>query len=336
MRRTIIQSLLLSISVLAVSACSGAQPQGIEQAKSAAPTPPASITASTLTASDTLTPVSVTQSGELSAPPVTETIVTTTSAAPLTTSAITDAAIEARMARMEEAVGSLRRDYDRIMPAFASLNTTNDRIQTLLDQIETDQGALKAAPVATTTKTTTVYPAMAAQSAPATISPVAPKAGDVSQRIVDLDAPTPLEIASKAQAPAAVVPSADVMDAMATPAPAADYPSMVKGIRLGEHGNKTRLVIDLATPEKPEIVYDIDNNEKLLLVDMPTTGWAGVREGKPKSSSFVSGWSAGAGNKGGTSLAIQLKKDAKIVSTQYIKREGNNPARLVVDLGPAT
>ena len=66
------------------------------------------------------------------------------------------------------------------MPAFASLNTTNERIQTLLDEIERDTGnrpaAVSAAPATSVAETTTVTTTTAAplSAPPATLTAPAP------------------------------------------------------------------------------------------------------------------------------------------------------------------
>jgi hypothetical protein len=106
----------------------------------------------------------------------------------------------------------------------------------------------------------------------------------------------------------------------------------VKGIRIGEHGSKTRLVLDLDTSAKPEFTYDLDNGEHLLIVDMPSSAWsASGNSGKPNSP-LIAGWNSQKGASGGTAIAVQLKKDARILSTQFLKAEGSDPARLVMDI----
>jgi hypothetical protein len=342
MRANILSGLLLSISVLAVSACTG---HSVDADKTAAPTPPASMSESnTLTANDTLTPMSVT----------TTTTSSTTSPAPLSIPPVTTSApgtIEDRMARLENAVGSLRSDYDRIMPAFASLNTTNERIQTLLDEIEQQNGgaasgksAAASAPMSKpiqpfkTTQTTTTVTQSEATTSP-TAGGVLPPPGSVSRAAPTAATTTTKVVETRTEA--TLAPSADVMKAMdeMTPAAASSTAAVTgaaKGVRVGEHANKTRLVIDLAGNAKPDVSYDLDNTEKLLLVDLPGTTWGGAKSGTTKSSAFVSGWTAQDGANGGSNVAVQLKKGAKILSTEYLKAQGKDPARLVIDLGPAT
>lgn len=208
--------------------------------------------------------------------------------------------MEARIAKLEQAVGSLRTDYDRIMPAFASLNTTNERIQSLLDEMENETGQRPVAASITPAPTPAVTPA---------------------------PTPTPV-VAAPADAPAvkaAVTPSSTAQVSKAG--------ANVSALRVGEHGTKTRLVLDLTTSSKPDFKYDLDNGEKLLLVDLPATGWAGTSSGNGGAvSPLVGSWSVQTNAEGGSGLAIQLKKPARVLSTQFLPSGDGNPARLVIDI----
>ena len=356
--------LFVSISALALSACSGSS--GTNQAKSSAPRPPitemdAAMSAPApqpLSGSDTLTPVMPRATGE---------------------------SVEERIARLEQSVNSIQGDYQKIMPAFASLNTTNERIQKLLNQIEKETGkkvvladapapVAPAAPVTTitTTKTaatpvmpaTTVTSVETKETVPAT--GVAPAAGTVSRAnaepvktvtdtttTVTTDAVVHSDAATTSGAPPLSAfkeqPSVEEARAeaarqtgkvaaatettMAAQAPASGGSNAVTGVRIGEHGSKTRLVFDLDGKTKPAFKYDLDNGEHLLLVEMPSSSWTGKSSGKPQSP-LVAGWTASAGADGGSTVAIQLKKDARVLSTEFLKAEGKDPARLVVDIAP--
>jgi len=334
MPRTSFSALLLtSISVLALSACSGSS--GTRQAKSDAPMPPitemdAAMDApapQSLSSNDTLTPVMpvANPSGE---------------------------SVEARMARLEQSVGALRSDYDRIMPAFATLNTTNERIQTLLTQIEKETG-IKAAPVAATTTVTTTETkssGMSTMPAPGTVSKAAPvtitettvtkveetKNASAPPLTAFKTQPTVDEARAEAarqtgKAAAAVEPAAAPPTAKSSGAVAGSGENSVKAVRIGEHGSKTRLVFDLGSNAKPDVKYDVDAAEKLLLVEMPATDWAGAASGSPKSP-LIESWTAQKGAAGGSTMAVQLKKNARVVSTEFLKAEGGNNARLVMDI----
>ncbi|PZO86654.1 MAG: hypothetical protein DI626_05915, partial [Micavibrio aeruginosavorus] len=125
------KALLLSLSVAALSACSS----GGDEVKTSAPMPPISEMDAAMSApaptplllsdSDTLTPVEA---------------VPAAAAAPIDASSV-----NARISALEQAVGALRAEYNRMIPAFSNLNTTNERVQSLLDQVEAENVRMSAA-----------------------------------------------------------------------------------------------------------------------------------------------------------------------------------------------
>jgi hypothetical protein len=77
-----------------------------------------------------------------------------------------------RITRMEQELNTLRADYSRIMPAFASLNTTNDRIQTLLDELERTGKVPKTVAAERAASSSAETAAMAMEQKPVAPSPV--------------------------------------------------------------------------------------------------------------------------------------------------------------------
>ncbi|PZO86869.1 MAG: hypothetical protein DI626_05335, partial [Micavibrio aeruginosavorus] len=135
-----------------------------------------------------------------------------------------------------------------------------------------------------------------------------------------------------------IVPAPVVATAAApTPAPKAapaiqgKPESSVMGLRIGEHGSKTRIVFDTTARTKPDFKFDVDNAEKVLLVDLPSSVWTGAPSGKP-SSPMISAWNAQVTSTGGSVIAVQLKKNARVVGTEYLKPEGKNSGRVVIDI----
>lgn len=340
--------LLVSISVAALSACSGSSS---DHAKTSAPMPP-------ITEMDAAMDSPAPQQLELSGSD------TLTPVMPRATDA-SGISTEDRLARLEQSVIEMQGNYEKLGPAFASLNTTNARIQALLNEMEKETGKKLAvveapapvalAPATTTTVTTTKTPVMKTETVkveetiPAT--GIVMPAGSVSKAnaapvktVTDTtttvttsaaagNAPPlssfkeqPLAEDSGAEAAAGPV-------AAKAASPAAGNANAVTGVRIGEHGSKTRLVFDLNGNSKPSFKYDLDNVEKILLVEMTTAAWSGRASGKPNSP-LIESWSASEGASGGSNVAIQLKKDARVISTEFLKAEGKDPARLVVDIAP--
>lgn len=185
-----------------------------------------------------------------------------------------------RLAQLEKEVAALRADYNAMMPAFNGLITTNERIKTLLDQLEQKAG---------------VSPAPAA--APAAVAPAAKTA------------PAP--------------------QAAATPAPTTGA-AIISGMRIGEHGEKTRLVLDASAVT--EYKTDVNNAEKTLVISLPAAGWSGKETVAGLKSPLVSGWTASSGPSGGTLVTISLKSAAKVVATEHLKAEGGASPRIVIDI----
>lgn len=304
-------TLLVTISTFALAGC-GASDNSYSQ-KAQAPMPPikemdaamakpaptpSSVTS--LASSDTLTPIAAN-------PALSQQV---SAAAPVST-----ISADERIAQLEQQVLSLQADYQRIMPAFASLNTTNERIQTLLDELESN------GKIAPSEKVAMAEPAVAAPA-----MNVMPSE--------DAQASMGEDVAKQDKLVANVAPAAAPAQTQAAlPAPTSSVPSdnSVVAVRVGEHGSKTRVVFDLSSGKKPVFSYDLDNAEKLLMVEMPSASWAGKDSGKPNSP-LIAGWSSQKSASGGSAVAIQLKKDARVLSTEFLKAEGKDPARLVMDI----
>jgi hypothetical protein len=314
--------LLASLSTLTLAACGGSS-HTVDANKTAAPMPPitemdAAMNAPApmpLSSTDTLTPV-----------------MPAATAAPVVAPAAAGLTMEERMAKLEASVNSLRTDYDRIMPAFASLNTTNERIQVLLDEMEA-QGSVPAAAAAKRADAPAAAPAPVVSSTTTTITTQTTEEAPVvaAPKTAMKTTPTKEEvIVDKTEQTTTTVTTATPVEEKA-PAASTAAANTVTAVRIGEHGSKTRLVFDLSSKAKPEFKYDLDNTEHLLLVDMPSSAWNAKDTGAPNSP-LISSWSAQKSDAGGSSVAIQLKKNARILSTEFLKAEGKDPARLVMDI----
>lgn len=152
-----------------------------------------------------------------------------------------------------------------------------------------------------------VEPAAAAASKPATVAA----------------APTPAPAPSVAASPASM-PTANVQnDASGV---------FVRNLRFGEHADKTRLVLD--TSDQVTFRYDIDNSEKLLVIEMPQTGWRGSESMDITNSPLVSSYSVVSDNNGGHQLIMQLKEPAQVLWAQALMPGGPQGHRIVIDLAP--
>jgi hypothetical protein len=114
--------------------------------------------------------------------------------------------------------------------------------------------------------------------------------------------------------------------------PVATTALTVKGVRIGEHTDMTRLVIDWTG--LGAVKADLDNSEKLLLVTLSDTEWDAKKIVSGLSSPLVSGWSVDEnGNR--KILAIRLKKPVTLKSLDKIAPARDQSARVVIDLSGA-
>ena len=117
------------------------------------------------------------------------------------------------------------------------------------------------------------------------------------------------------------------------PAPAASTGPGVRDVRVGQHPGKTRLVLDLS--QKSNFTYDLDNNEKLLLIDLPSTPWSAKSTEAFSKDPLIARYNASDNGNGGTMLAIQLKRPARILEATTLAPNstyGNH--RIMLDIAP--
>lgn len=188
-----------------------------------------------------------------------------------------------RLIRVERDVQGLRDDFKKLLPPLSSLIVADKNLDKTIEDIEAKNAMEPAS-------------GMVEMKVPAT------KATGAPMRMAGAAAYQPV---SAQPAPESVVP---VQSETAASAGA----NMVSNIRLGEHPGKTRLVLDLSgsSPYKVEL----DNTEKLLLVQIPGAGWSAQQQKSLSSHPLIASYTAQPAGSGGTTLAIELKKPIKITS----------------------
>ena len=108
--------------------------------------------------------------------------------------------------------------------------------------------------------------------------------------------------------------------------------SQLVNIRTGEHPGKTRLVMDTTAPAQFRTA--LDNNERILVIELPNTTFTKPLSGQLSKSPYVARYVAEAmGN--GSRVIVELKQPARIVKQMVLTPTGPNGHRVMVDLGPA-
>ncbi len=108
--------------------------------------------------------------------------------------------------------------------------------------------------------------------------------------------------------------------------------SSVMGVRVGEHPDKVRIVLDVSAPAK--FSSDLDNQEKLLIIDLPQSGWTAGLQGSFSGNPVISGYTARPSAGGGVTLAVELKKAAKLTMSSALEPNETYGHRIVFDVAP--
>lgn len=225
-----------------------------------------------------------------------------------------------RLNRLEGSVTAIHRDLKILAPAMQRLALIENDLQDLVGQLEAmlqEEGGTLPEPAA--------YTPPAYTPPPPSIPAQAPQSLDASESAM-ID-----QIASKQPAPVAA-PTTPAPVVTATPTPVAGSPRIV-ALRFGGDAGKTRIVFD--ADQAVTYTQDIDNNENLLVVELPKATWGAAAQGTAPKSSVIDTWSSQPGSNGGTRIVMTLKKPASIVYEGVMKPESSNPHhRVVLDLKP--
>ncbi len=228
------------------------------------------------------------------------------------TTPLTDAALAERVGRLEQNMGGIENDVANLQeevtaarPKLAKVETMERHFRQLsleLDRInQTYDVAATPEPVAKT---------------PAVVMP------QVKPAVKEEPKPAPKAEPAKVEPPK---PKA------AAPSPATTGPLKVNQVRIGEQpGGKTRIVLDSTQPAK--INYDIDNGEKILVIEVPGAVWAASQSSTLKNSPLVSSYKAES-DAGGSRVIIQLKAEAKVLGTSRLTPANGAGHRVFLDLG---
>lgn len=109
--------------------------------------------------------------------------------------------------------------------------------------------------------------------------------------------------------------------------------SKVLQVRTGTHPDKTRIVLDLSAPAKAYDI-DIDNGEKLLLVEVKGTNWSTADTYFYKNSPLLASYLVQEEGLDGVRILFTLKKPVKLLKKFSLKADGTKNHRIVLDIAP--
>ncbi len=134
-----------------------------------------------------------------------------------------------------------------------------------------------------------------------------------------------------ASKPAAQLKPAAVNKTVPKPAMASSSGANVTSVRFGQHPGKTRVVLDVSADSPFSI--NVDNSEKLLIVELPSTGWETTASRMIKNP-FLGSYKAQPGANGGTILAFELKKPVRVTSQSALRPNATRGHRIFFDVAP--
>lgn len=213
-----------------------------------------------------------------------------------------------RLTRVERAVAAMQRDLHTLAPPIKRLIGVERDIQSLVGQL----AELTQAPPPSPPVMNSPYSAMAAN------------AGASPQSLYSAPAGTEASGLSSMTATQASATSHGSGGAQAASG------ATIRELRTGEHKDKTRIVLDASGPASYR--YDLDNGEKLLVIELPGTSWSGATQKSYKRSPILASYNVYPMDGGGSRVVVQLKKATSVSYETVIKPNGNKNYRIVIDL----
>jgi N-acetylmuramoyl-L-alanine amidase len=198
-----------------------------------------------------------------------------------------------RLDRLERAVQDMRNDFNSVQPSIRRLMAIEGDIQNLITELE----KLNADPSL------------------ATPPPRAKKVMNAKKTTMARSHKIPPSTAKKSfvkKTPPPVNGNASVYD-----------------VRIGEHPGKTRIVIDVNT--KTGFNVDIDNNEHIMIIELPNANWATAMSRNFAKSPYISSYNVEASGNGHMAI-FQLKRNARVGYKADLSGFQGSSRRLVIDV----
>lgn len=251
-----------------------------------------------------------------------------------------------KLMEIEEDVERMRYSFKRLLPALYRLAGTQEDLRETLQEITPHAGIVDINTPSVPPSSVPLTPVSRQenrrqQQQPQSIFPPQENRTNSYRRLNDrLEHHQPQTRAS--QSPASLEPASGYNSGHVVPqrgngdnAPSYYKPNVgnsaaIRNIRFGEHADKTRIVLD--TSREVSFNYDIDNNERILMINIPGAKWDGALQSRVEKSPLVASYAAMAGPDGGTRIAIQLKRKAQVKWAHIIPPSSGQFHRLVIDL----
>ena len=221
-----------------------------------------------------------------------------------------------RFNRVEDAVKDLRKEFDGYKPSIVRLAAVESDIQNLIKELEV---LLQETPTPQQQPTSLLPESERAQLQVTQLDEqnISPPEKVVPHKTESIKTATPKKPPPKASPPSEkVIKSGNV----------------AQNLRVGEHADKLRIVID--TNKTFNYSIDIDNEEKLIIVEIPDAKWVGKDSVQFGSSALLDSYTVEPINDDkGTMIILSLKKATSILKKSNLKPDSTSPFhRIYFDL----
>jgi len=144
----------------------------------------------------------------------------------------------------------------------------------------------------------------------------------------DTVSPPPQEAIAPASQP--ITPATDAIAKLVQQ----QAPPVVLDVRMGEHADRTRFVVELSDPVETRI-FTLTNPDRVV-IDMPELLWRVPSGERPSGKGVVNSYRYGLFRKGNSRFVIDLNQPAKAEDVKIYPPEGGYGFRLVIDLHRVT
>jgi hypothetical protein len=249
---------------------------------------------------------------------------------------------EQRMARIEKAVQDMRNDFDTVMPAMVRMVAMENNLRDLVEQLKTIHGNQQpentdAAAAATAPATTPAdVPAPGAVPADQAAAPAGDKQTPPAHSKAT-EAPAPADAKDKApampetaatEASPATAPASSTASAAPEAPPAYTAPTLgkVSGVRVGDHPDMTRIVIDMSA--KTAYTAELNKEGMKLIISTPQMAWEAAASATLPKGKLIAGYKYENGV-----MVVDLKQPAVIKARNVLGPTKGEPGyRLMIDV----
>ena len=240
-----------------------------------------------------------------------------------------------RLLRMERAVSGLRQDLNKLLPPLSNLIVADVKLDRAIREIAAQPSGVAGDSPAAFAPSTRAAPPNLIQSprhnafAPTAVAPQMAAAPQAPQQMA------PPQQMKPVMAPAPMMQQQQpkpMMREAAAPQFTSSQPG-VNRIRTGVYPNRTRLVLDVQS--QTPFSVDVDNSEKLMLVELPSASWNAAAQSSLARNPLVAGYNAQDNGSGGTTLVVELKKPARVSKSSALPPNGQfGSHRIFFDIVP--